>query len=38
MIEFRKQRIELNRKVTMEFSKKEKEQRDHIKNAGAGNL
>lgn len=38
MIEFRKQIIEINRKETMDFSKKEKELRDHIKNAGAGNL
>ena len=38
MNEFRNQRIEMNRKETADFSKKEKELRDHIKNAGAGNL
>ena len=38
MIEFRNRRIEINRKESVDFSKKEKELRDHIKNAGAGNL
>lgn len=38
LLEIRKERLNKNRKETVDFTQKEKELREHLRNANAGNL